>query len=364
MINILIAGDFCPLHRVDKLIGQGKYDSIFSDVKELLTKMDYSLVNLEAPIVLDSATPIDKTGPNLKCNKQTTNAISYAGFNGITLANNHIGDYGDTGINDTLQCCKEAKLDTVGIGKNLSDAQTILYKEINGKKIDFINFCENEWTIALSHSSGANPLNIVANYYQIQESKRNADYVIVIIHGGSEYYQLPSPRMKETYRFFIDCGVNAVINHHQHCFSGYELYNNGLIFYGLGNFCFDDLHHRNSIWNEGYMVQLRLEQDNVSFELHPYKQCGATPTVQLLNENERNLFDEKIKKLKNDMPIETVKEIMGKPYSTSLVDGTLWMGYESRNRAARDYKGYTGSHVIITNGFVKEFFPFYRTGGF
>lgn len=52
------------------------------------------------------------------------------------------------------------------------------------------------------------------------------------MHGGHEHYQLPSLRMQETYRFFIDAGADVVVNHHQHCFSGYEIYNNKYIFMG------------------------------------------------------------------------------------------------------------------------------------
>jgi poly-gamma-glutamate synthesis protein (capsule biosynthesis protein) len=299
MLTILIAGDFCSRGRVEKLINEGKYEDIFGQTKQITAKANYSVVNLEAPVVLGQAKPITKTGPNLKCTKKSIEAIRYAGFDMVTLANNHIGDYGDTGIYDTFQSLDEAKLDFVGAGENLKKACAILYKSIKNKTFAFVNFCENEWTIATNTAAGANPMNIVSNYRQIQEAKRNADYVIVIIHGGHENYQLPSLRMKETYRFFIDIGANVVINHHQHCFSGYESYNDGLIFYGLGNFCFDHAHNRNSIWNEGYMVQLLFEQNNLSFDLYPYKQCHETPCVQFLNKKEKHFFEEKIKELNN-----------------------------------------------------------------
>lgn len=85
----------------------------------------------------------------------------------------------------------------------------------------------------MNNSAGANPLNPIQQYYKTKEARHNADYVLVIVHGGHEHYQLPSPRMVEIYQFFIDAGADAVVNHHQHCFSGYEVFNDRPIFYGL-----------------------------------------------------------------------------------------------------------------------------------
>jgi poly-gamma-glutamate synthesis protein (capsule biosynthesis protein) len=103
--------------------------------------------------------------------------------------------------------------------------------------------------------------------------------------------------MKETYRFFADAGASAIVNHHQHCFSGYEVYNGIPVFYGLGNFCFDNSGYRNATWNEGYMVQLFFDDDDLSFELHPYRQCDENPNIRLLDEIEKKTFDRRIKQL-------------------------------------------------------------------
>lgn len=67
-------------------------------------------------------------------------------------------------------------------------------------------------------------MNIIQIHNQIQEAKISSNFIIIIAHGGHEYYQLPSPRLQDTYRFFIDSGANAVIGHHPHCISGMENY--------------------------------------------------------------------------------------------------------------------------------------------
>lgn len=294
-MNIIIAGDFCPRRRVAKLIEEKRYGDVFSQVKEITDKADYSILNFEAPVVINDAKPIEKTGPNLKCTKNAVEAIKYAGFDSVSLANNHFYDFGEVGVKDTIDTLKEYQIDYFGGGININEAKKTLYKEIEGKKIAFINFCEREWSIATETSGGSAPLNPVQNYYQIKEAKENADYVIVIVHGGREHYQLPLPRMKETYQFFIDSGADVVVNHHQHCYSGYEIYNGKPIFYGLGNFCFDSMNgKRNKLWEEGFILKLSIN-DKIDFELIPYIQCGEKPNVEKLNNREE--FDRKINEL-------------------------------------------------------------------
>ena len=187
----------------------------------------------------------------------------------------------------------------VGGGKNLAEASKTLYKQINGETLAVINCCEHEYSIATGTSAGSNPLNSVQQYYAIKKAREKTNYVVVIVHGGHEHYNLPSPRMVETYRFFIDAGADAVINHHQHCYSGYEVYKGKPIFYGLGNFCFDKLYNEMpSGWYEGYMVKLIFEKNNeVGYELIPYTQCKERPAVEFLEGALCDLFFENIKQL-------------------------------------------------------------------
>lgn len=140
-------------------------------------------------------------------------------------------------------------------------------------------------------------LNPVDNFYKIQEAKRNANYVIVIIHGGPEHYQLPTPRMQKTYRFFVDAGADVVVNHHQHCYSGYEIYKEKLIFYGLGNFCFDIETKRNDAWNEGFMLTLSFSKERIDYKLIPYKQGDTNPEIVLMKDDELVTFQNKIEML-------------------------------------------------------------------
>ena len=295
-IKIFFAGDFFDGGRIRDLIINKDYKSVFNDFLPVIKENDLAIVNLEAPAT-QSDLPAKKFGPNLKMHPKSLEAIEFAGFNVLALANNHIMDYGGAGLCETIEWCKKNNINFLGAGKNLEEAKKPLEINVKGKKISFLNFAENEFSNTEGKEPGANPLNPISNFYSIKSASKHSDFVFVIIHGGHETYQLPSPRMKETYRFFIDAGADAVIGHHTHCFSGFELYKNKPVFYSIGNFIFDKPSKRNNSWNNGYAVQLIIENRNLSFKLIPYVQNNNLPGIHMLQNKEQRNFEETIKKL-------------------------------------------------------------------
>ena len=293
-MKILIAGDFMPGHKVLNELKNGNFETVFGEIKPIIDQEDYSIVNLECPVVKGGEMPISKCGPNLCCSDYAVSALQWSGFKCVTLANNHFFDFGEDGALNTLAVCQKYGLDVVGGGRDLKSASSILFKRIGNEMLAVINCCEHEFSIATENAPGSNPLNPIQQYYNIQESKKKADFVIVIVHGGHEQFQLPSPRMQEIYRFFVDVGADAVINHHQHCYSGYEIYNKKPIYYGLGNFCFDTPSPVPQGWNDGYMVELELNEEEIGSRVIPYNQCKGDPVVHILPQDS---FDTSIDEL-------------------------------------------------------------------
>lgn len=343
-MKVLIAGDFYSKNRVNPVIANKDFSLLFDEVKPIICKVDFSIVNFEFPIVGEHSgpNPIPKYGPNLCGSVDSIEAIKYAGFKCCVLANNHILDQGEQCCLDTKNELEKAGIDTVGVGQNLSEVAHILYKEINGEVLAIINCCELEFSIATEKSAGANPLNPIRQYYAISEAKKKADYVLVIVHGGHEHFQLPSPRMQETYRFFIDAGADAVVNHHQHCYSGYELYNSKPIFYGLGNFLFDWNSTKRTSWNEGFMLEIDTKlSGKESYTLYPYVQCFEKPTIRLLGNEDTADFYKRIEELNevisnpsklmalfNDYYSQSSKGVLSmfEPYSGRLLRKLLSLG--------------------------------------
>lgn len=297
-MKLLIAGDFCPNQRVKSLILEDNYLPVFEEISPLIAESDYNLLNLECPVFDENNVVKEKKhGPCLGFKTKTVDVIKNIGFNCVTLANNHFRDYGDLGVNSTIAILDKHGIDHVGGGRNLYEARKILYKNINNIIVAFINVCEHEFSIASDINGGSNPLSTIGVYYDIQEAKKITSNIIILVHGGHEQYQLPSPRMKQLYHFFIDCGARIVINNHQHCFSGYEEYNKGLIFYAIGDFCFDFV-KQDIISYYGYLIQLEFtHNDKISYKLFPYTECLGEPKIRLLKDKVQIDFEKKLEAL-------------------------------------------------------------------
>lgn len=250
MTKLLIAGDF--------VINQPYNTSkISEEIINLFSQSEYNIVNLEAPVT-NSESKILKTGPHLKADKESTlDVLKALNVNLCTLANNHVLDYDEQGVLDTLNFCKENNIQTVGAGKNKDEAAKPYYLETDTGKIAFINIAENEWASATDTAAGANGMDLIDDVKAIQEAKEKSDFVFVIVHGGHEYYNLPSPRMQKQYRFYIDNGADLVVGHHTHCISGMETYKGKSIYYSLGNFLFTKSSHYED-WYKGIVLEVEI----------------------------------------------------------------------------------------------------------
>lgn len=132
-MKVFIAGDFVPQNRVTTLFKNKQYDDIFSEIKDVILKTDYSVVNLEAPIAVSpQCEKIEKIGPCLSADLNTVEALRYAGIKCVTLANNHIRDYGDWGVSDTIFYCTKNEIDTVGAGLDDIESKSMLVKRLWG----------------------------------------------------------------------------------------------------------------------------------------------------------------------------------------------------------------------------------------
>ena len=207
----------------------------------------------------------------------------------VATANNHFKDYGWEGMQETYTALQKNKIAWLGSGANFNEASKTYYWKKDDTTIAFINVAENEWTTTFGDEPGCHPIDLPNVFNQIQEAKKSADFVVVIAHGGHEHYELPSPRMKKWYRFFVDAGASAVIAHHTHIISGYETYKEAPIFYSLGNFCFDWQGLRNLPWNKGMIVRLHFEKGKpVTSEMEFVAHNSDTAGVFLLKDEEKS----------------------------------------------------------------------------
>jgi poly-gamma-glutamate synthesis protein (capsule biosynthesis protein) len=310
--RILITGDFCPINRISGLILDKNFEAIFNDFIPIIKENDLAITNLESPLTIIEKR-INKTGPAFKAPLDTARALSNAGFKLVTLANNHIMDYGISGLKSTLQACKNNDIEYVGVGENYAEARQVYYIQVEGHNIAILNFTEDEFSTTHGNYPGANPIDPIINYNDIVQAKAKSNYVIVIVHSGHEYFDLPSPRIKKTYRFFADAGADAIFGHHSHYYSGFEIYKNVPIFYSLGNFVFDSPKHSSPSFNSGFAVELILG-NTLTYNIIPYWQCNLNVGIELMNENGKELFYNNIKRLNHIIADDTLINAKFKNY--------------------------------------------------
>lgn len=275
-MKIVVGGDFFLSENYDhSMLLSQRLISIFQEA-------DLGILNLEGPIT-NNTKKIKKTGPNIKNSSNCIYLLKDLNIKLLTLANNHIMDYGEEGLLETIQILTNYGFNVVGAGKNLIDATIPFIYENLKEKIIILNFAENEWASAEQKCAGANPINIVQNVKQIQTAKNSGGLVVCIIHGGSEYVQIPSPRIVEQYRFYVDNGADAIICHHSHCISGYELYKNVPIFYGIGNFLFSTSSNKEE-WYKGMIIELDIMNNKIeNFNFHFIEQNKHSHRTDLVS---------------------------------------------------------------------------------
>src|SRR5690606_7364369 len=332
-MKMLIAGDLAVLNE------EYNSGSIDNNVRELFRSSDFNIVNLEAPVT-DCDEKILKTGPHLKGSKQgTIDVLQALNVRLVTLANNHILDYGEKGLKDTLDFVKKHNIDRVGGGVNNEDASRIFYLETDEGRIAVINFAENEWASAGETSAGSNPMDLIENVNQIREAKKNADFVLVIIHGGHEYYNLPSPQIQKRYRFYADEGADIVISHHTHCVSGFEIHNGVPIYYSLGNFLFTKQSKKHD-WYTGLIVEINIVEGKLEADYHIVEQEQNSFALSLVSGSSAEALNDRIYK-----------------YSQQILSrqslGEAWENYkeESKTNTLR----YWSPNIFIKNRYLRSF---------
>ena len=203
-LSILIGGDLVPTNSNYELFSSANTAELLGDdLLEVLKQADFRVFNLEVPLT-DQEAPIMKCGPNLIAPTSTINGIKQIQADLLTLANNHILDQGEQGIYSTIKILEKNAVDYVSAGSDLNNATQPYIYDCNGIRVGFYACAEHEFTIATEHSPGANPFDPLESLDHISKLKNECDYIIVLYHGGKEYYRYPSPYLQKACRKIID----------------------------------------------------------------------------------------------------------------------------------------------------------------
>lgn len=280
---------------------------LVGDISKIKSKHNYKLDFYENKIILANL-----EGPILEPNKIKSNLVKnnikagpciYSEYNStlfkkykfiLSCANNHIYDFGEEELYNTLKILKKNKKKYFGVGRSFNEAIKPIIIKNTGYKIGLISACESQFGIAQLSKSGAAPLGHWI-YDTILKLKKNCDFVILSIHKANEDWPLPSPKTQELYRSFIDVGADIIHGHHSHVIQGFETYKNKLIIYGCGNFIVDYdswKDYKNGLCSVGFEIKF-LKEYNFEYNVHFFKIEKRDNTI-FIKKNQSNTLIEYI----------------------------------------------------------------------
>ena len=250
--DIMLGGEFLTFRNERDL----NWEYPFKKAKPFFEKADVIFGNLECPLSKDGPVRADKDMA-LYAPPDSVSSLKYLNYNVVSLANNHINDYGEEGLIKTIEILKGKKIPFFGAGENLEEASRGVTIEKGGCKISFLGYTTSEEhvksIIADTNTAGCVPYEISKIKNDINRVRSKSDIICVSLHWGFEYYLYPSPEQIELAHQIIDAGAHIIIGHHPHVIQGFERYKNGVIFYSLGNFFFPNFYMKSGVlhkWQE------------------------------------------------------------------------------------------------------------------
>ena len=257
---------------------------------DFMNEADIATVNNEFSIS-SRGTPMPHKTYTYVAKPEHTRYYNEMGVDFVTLANNHVFDFGEDAFFDTMSTLDEYDIDYAGAGKNAEEAQKPFYYLINGKKIAFISATRAEKHI-LTPEATETEAGVFRCYdperllQVIEETKRESDFVILFVHWGAENSSKLESVLKTTSHQYIDAGEDLIIGTHAHQLKGIEYYNGKAIFYNLGNFWF------NAKNIETGQAKLVLDSDlNTEYYFIPAMQSGCKVSFELGTERGREILN-------------------------------------------------------------------------
>lgn len=271
----------------------GIYDCISEELTDIMNAADIMCLNNEFTYSTGGA-PLAGKAYTFRALPERVEVLHQLGVDAVTLANNHVYDYGKEALLDTFAVLQEAGIPYFGAGHDLEEAMAPLYLEADGKTIALVGASRAEKNRMTPQATETEP-GILRCYdttlYKeaIAEAKANADFCIAFVHWGTEYsFDLEQAQL-DTGKEYLDAGADVVIGAHSHCLQGMEFHEGKPIIYSLGNYWF------NEKTLDTMLVQLRIsgnaDRSNIEVEIIPAVQTGCRTIYAQEQEEQRRIFD-------------------------------------------------------------------------
>lgn len=262
-VSLVLVGDIMLSRNVAaKIRDHNNSNYPFAKTAEFLKDSDITFANLENPLIEGRA--IKPNQMTLRADPEQAQVLKSTGFDVLSLANNHIADFDDAGINTTIKALDDADIAHVGAGSDALTAGAPVYIARKGLTFAFL---------AYTFADGADPQNEAGKNKPgvafmrsprlakaIREARLDADFIIVSMHAGSEYADEQNQTQLVFAHKAIDNGADLVVGHHPHVVQPLEKYRGKYILYSLGNFVFDQTVFDT---NKGLAVEIIFDKSGI-----------------------------------------------------------------------------------------------------
>jgi poly-gamma-glutamate capsule biosynthesis protein CapA/YwtB (metallophosphatase superfamily) len=265
-VDLAFVGDIMLGRSLAQRIADGKGDAIFNSVNTVLQSADIAVGNLECAIG-EGGTKAKK-GYAFLAPTLSASILGHAGFDLLSLANNHSFDYGPEVFRQTQQLLTDNGMKIVGAGVDDSQAYSAIVYDIHGMRLAFLSYADvpverggfdaKTWTAGESTPgiAWADNERIISN---LQVWRSRADFLVVLFHFGIEGSVTPSDRQVELAHLAVDNGADLVVGSHPHLMQKDETYKGRLIFYSMGDFVFDGFI---GSYNHSAILQVTVSRKN------------------------------------------------------------------------------------------------------
>lgn len=256
-VKAIFVGDIMLDRNVRIIVAKQKnFNYPFELADEMIKNFDIRIGNLEGPVT--KFDPVAEPGGILRftISPNFLNALSER-FDALSLANNHMLDFGQEGYSQTKNFLDQKNIKWFGNGKNAENELSAIINK-NGISIGLVGY-HGLWD--------SNTDKIID---EIQNIKKSSDFVVVYPHWGNEYQKNPSTTQQKQAHEFIDAGADLIIGSHPHVVQTIEIYNNKAIFYSLGNFVFDQYWSEETMRSLAVGLELKKEKNWISQALTLY----------------------------------------------------------------------------------------------
>ncbi|MFD0678100.1 MULTISPECIES: CapA family protein [unclassified Paenibacillus] len=290
-VKLTFVGDVMFASKVEDLLKKYGWDYPYQYVKPYLDKADITVANLETPIST-RGTPQFKEYV-YRSSPEALPAFKAAGFDLVNTSNNHILDYGQDALLDTMDELDKVGIKRVGIGRNSEEAYKHVIIEENGIKVAFLGFSrvvpETSWYAGKQKPGLAETYSTKLPLEAIAKAREEADLVVVFAHWGVERKDRPVKEQTDLAHKYIDQGADLVVASHPHVLQGFEQYKGKWIAYSLGNFIFTT-NTEPTTWESMILNATCTKERSCELQMIPVLTKGAQP-VRMTEEDGMKLFD-------------------------------------------------------------------------